>query len=143
MSDKKRRAASTAPKQHRLVPYQFKKGQSGNPKGREKGSRNKLGEQFIQDLFEFWQEHGPVALRYAATKDPAGVVRTVASLLPKEVTIRSPVDSMTDEQLLERIRALGSELGFGELFGTAAESDGQAPRGPNADRGGGAPPVAH
>ena len=36
------------------VEHQFKR---GNP-GRPKGSRNKLGEAFIADLYAHWQENG-------------------------------------------------------------------------------------
>jgi hypothetical protein len=38
-------------------------GQSGNPKGRQKGSRNRLCEQFLQDFYETWQAHGAVGGR--------------------------------------------------------------------------------
>jgi len=36
-------------------------GQSGNPKGRPKGSRNKLSEDFFRDLCEAWQAMGKAA----------------------------------------------------------------------------------
>jgi hypothetical protein len=55
--------------------------------GRPKGSRNKLGEAFIQDLAECWQEHGAEALRRCATEEPAAFVRVIASLLPKDVNL--------------------------------------------------------
>jgi hypothetical protein len=46
-------ADNTAPKQ-RGIP--FKPGQSGNPDGRPRGSRNKLGEAFVQALADDFSE---------------------------------------------------------------------------------------
>src|SRR5881394_3972068 len=55
--------------------------------GRPRGSRNKLGEAFLEDLRDSWQECGPRALARCAEDDPAGYCRIVASLLPKDVDI--------------------------------------------------------
>ena len=42
-------------------PHRWLPGQSGNPAGRPVGSRQKLAEQYLRDLYEFWQEIGPAA----------------------------------------------------------------------------------
>jgi hypothetical protein len=65
-------------------PWLFKPGQSGNPAGRPKGSRNKLAEDFLADAYQQWQQHGSQALETMATSEPAKFCQMVASLLPKE-----------------------------------------------------------
>jgi len=65
----------------------FKPGKSGNPKGRPKGSRNKLSEDFFRDLSEAWQAFGKPALMTAAWTHPVEFVRVVAQLMPKDVDV--------------------------------------------------------
>src|SRR3954447_24668132 len=62
----------------------FLPGNSGNG-GRKPGARSKLGEKFLTDLAEAWSEHGRAALLTVAKNDSVAFVRTVASVLPREV----------------------------------------------------------
>jgi Family of unknown function (DUF5681) len=81
---------------------QFKPGQSGNPKGRPQGSRNKLSEDFFRDLCDAWQAFGKPALETMVMLYPVEFVRLVASLMPKEpeATITPVVmERMSDAQL--------------------------------------------
>jgi hypothetical protein len=104
---------STVPKhrQRGLIPW--KPGQSGNPKGRPKGSRNKLSEEFFRDLCEAWQAFGKPALETMAMLYPVEFVRVVASLVPRELeaTITPVTERMSNAQL-EAIIARGLQSGL-------------------------------
>jgi hypothetical protein len=63
---------------------QFVVGHSGLG-GRPKGSRNKLGEKFVEDLYAKWRKHGKDVLDRVIKDDPAAFMRTVAQVLPKEL----------------------------------------------------------
>ena len=62
----------------------WKPGQSGNPAGRPKGSRDTINEAFLKDLAADWKDDGIEALRKAREDRPAEYCRMVASLLPKD-----------------------------------------------------------
>jgi hypothetical protein len=64
----------------------FVTGNFGGP-GRKPGSKNRLGEQYLQDLQIVWQEVGIDALRRCAAEDPTGFCRIISGLLPKDVDI--------------------------------------------------------
>jgi hypothetical protein len=58
----------------------------GGP-GRPKGSRNKLGEAFLADVYESWQKHGAETLERMIQDDPGGFVRVVANILPDKLEV--------------------------------------------------------
>jgi len=62
----------------------WKPGQSGNPRGRPTGSRDKVTEAFLHDLAEHWQEHGKQAIERVYDAEPATYLRIVSALVPKE-----------------------------------------------------------
>lgn len=100
---------------------QFQKGHIGGP-GRGKGSRNKLGEAFIQDMYEAWQTQGSKVIADVIEKDPAAFLRSMVAILPKEVDVNiNKYDQMTDDQLrtqflaaLREARTLGVDIGAGD-----------------------------
>lgn len=88
---------------------QFKPGQSGNPAGKPKGSRNKLGEDFIAALHEDFQEHGVAAIAAVRADKPDAYLKVIASILPRELKVTTEND-LTDDQLIERIRQLDAAI---------------------------------
>lgn len=68
-------------------------------RGRPKGSRNQIGEDFLKDAIAAWAEHGKDALQKMATKAPEKFCVMVAGLLPKEIEVKDQLSDLTDEQL--------------------------------------------
>lgn len=71
------------------VSTRFKPGQSGNPAGRPKGARSRLGEQFIQAMADDFDENGAVVIRQVRTRDPTAYLKIMTSILPREVLVRA------------------------------------------------------
>lgn len=69
-------AKRVPPVEHRFKP--------GNP-GRPKGSRNKLGEDFLKALHADFEENGVEAIAQVREEKPDQYLKVIASILPKEI----------------------------------------------------------
>src|SRR5688572_30232561 len=90
-----------------LRPWQ--PGQSGNPKGRPKGSRHKLGEDFLAAMGAAFEQHGPATIVKVREERPVDYLKIVVSIMPKELNVRTnPLEEMSDGELATGIEVLRS-----------------------------------
>lgn len=101
----------------------FQPGQSGNPKGRAPGSRNKLGEDFIEALHADFKTHGPAVIAKVRDEKPDQYLKVIASIVPKDLNVNvNNFDGMSDDELRHELRDLAGLLAA--FVGDAAsESD--------------------
>lgn len=105
------------------VEHQFK---PGNP-GRPKGSRNKLGEEFISKLCADFEQHGVDAIVKVREKRPHEYLKVIASILPKELHVKdATLGEMTDEELVGLLASIRS-LTAADHGAAAGERDRVAP----------------
>ncbi len=108
-------AEKAAPIQ-RVIGRPFEAGKSGNPFGRPKGSRNKLGEAFIEALHEDFKTNGMVAIERCRSEKPDAYLKVIASILPKDVNLNvTALNDMSDDELfdtLATVRNLAHQLGL-------------------------------
>lgn len=93
------------PKTGRFLP-----GNSGF-NGRPKGSRNKLGEAFIEDFYNDWMEHGKDVIAAVRRDRPQDILRAAVQLMPTELKITKE-DNLSDAELDRRISERANALGI-------------------------------
>jgi hypothetical protein len=110
MSRAKRKCVTdnTEKKLRNLTP--FKPGQSGNPKGRPKGARNRLGTHFLEALEADFNQFGPQAIALVRERKPDIYIRVVAGLLPREANINVEANEAFVELWRRISDGLGDEL---------------------------------
>ena len=62
-------------------------GESSNPAGRPRGSRNKLSDAFLQALADDFEAHGKGVVEKVRTERPQDYLRIVASVMPKRMEV--------------------------------------------------------
>jgi hypothetical protein len=65
----------------------WKPGQSGNPSGRTKGTKNAILSRALEDLQKDWLANGMQAIADMREKNPARYVEVVFAMMPKEFAL--------------------------------------------------------
>lgn len=104
----------------------FLPGVSGNPAGKPKGARTKLGEQFLSALQEDFEAHGVEAIQTVRAERPQDYIKVIASLMPKDLNLNiNNLDDATDDELVQRLRDLEATIRpFLGLEGSGVTGDG-------------------
>src|SRR5262245_55138670 len=86
----------------------WRRGQSGNPAGRPRGSRNALSEEVICALLRDFRQHGQKAVARVRQTQPAAYLKILALLVPREMKVEHSggVKAMTDEEIAATITAI-------------------------------------
>lgn len=101
--------AKTPPKQ--LEPFQWKPGQSGNPKGRPQNAKQKLSDSFLADMLTAWEARGKEAIEKVINERPHEFIKAVAAIVPKDINVKtSTVQELSDDELIAALAALRSAV---------------------------------
>lgn len=106
-------------------PTSYKPGQSGNPGGKPVGARNRLTTAFLFALADDFDKHGLKAIQRARADDPIGYVKVIGALLPKQIEQTTPLEDVTDAELLAGIALLRARLA--ESAGAGSGASGEPP----------------
>ena len=122
-------AVSKAEEKRRGRPIQ--PGQVLNPAGRPKGSRNKLGEAFIQAMHADFEEHGTKVIEQVRIEKPDQYLKVIASILPKELNVNTnALSEMNDDELaavFASLRSLADTFAHQVGGAGASEAEGAEP----------------
>lgn len=107
----------------------IKPGEVRNPHGRPKGSRNKLGEAFIEAMHDDFQQHGKSVIETVRAEKPDQYLKVIASILPKELHVKdASLEDMSDNELVEllaAVRSLTASNGREKAGGRGREAKGE------------------
>lgn len=115
-------AGKATPKKQTNLKPAWKPGQSGNPAGRPKGARNKLGEAFIDALYADFQDNGIEAIQKVRTEKPEAYLATLAKILPAEAVVKHDVT-----EAFANLWTAVSDGSIREMATGVAEKQGQSP----------------
>jgi Family of unknown function (DUF5681) len=105
----------------------WQRGESGNPAGRLRGSRNKLSEEVICALLRDFRKHGEKAIAKVRREQPGVYLRCLTLLVPREHKLEhsNAIKHMTDEQIDRAIEYIEEMLAKREAGANAKVIEGE------------------
>lgn len=88
----------------------WKPGESGNPGGSTQGYRRKIQGKFLETLAADFDLHGKQAIVDCRENKPDVYMKVCASLLPKEIDLKNPLDEIDDTTLAAVLAAVRAVL---------------------------------
>jgi hypothetical protein len=70
-----------------------------NGGGRKPGSRNKLGQEFVEALSDEFEEHGRDAISRLRASDPATFLKIIGNVLPKQLETSVTVSVFSAQEI--------------------------------------------
>src|SRR5262245_15531752 len=103
-------------------------GESGNPAGRLRGSRNKLSEAVICALLRDFSMHGEKAIAKVRRTQPAAYLKILALLVPREHKVEhsNAIKEMTTEQIERSIEFIKEMIAKRDAAANAKVIEGEA-----------------
>lgn len=83
-----------APSKHRGLRGAWQPGESGNPKGRPRGSRARLSEKLLSGLERIYDQKGDAGLKQWADRDPGQFYKTIAGVIPRKLETSMEVNNV-------------------------------------------------
>lgn len=105
----------------------FLPGNSGNG-GRPKGAKSKLSETFLKDMLSAWETGGKTVIEDVMRDKPDVFLRTVASLVPKEMNLNvtDNTEDMTDDEIKQELAEIADALAAVGIVATGKGTNGKA-----------------
>src|SRR5215831_14723242 len=103
-------------------------GESGNPAGRMRGSRNRLSEAVICALLRDFSMHGEKAIAKVRRTQPAAYLKILALLVPREHKVEhsNVIKAMTTEQIERSIEFIKEMIAKRDAAANANVIEGEA-----------------
>lgn len=98
--------------------------------GTPRPTKQRLQGVFVKALADDFTKYGVKAVMRAREEDPLGYLKVIASILPKELEIKRPLEEMTEDDLIAlatKLKDMAASIGI-NVEQLAAEAGAEGPK---------------